>query len=106
MSSWQSFFNQLSRPQRTPLRSASESICHCEEGSLIRNAEMTYIHSGICSSNCFCAIIEIDKRNARNFSNDISILQTESIRSDKKLETGISSLEQFLNKNNRSIGSD
>ncbi|MHA1236696.1 MAG: hypothetical protein ACTSQ9_03425 [Candidatus Hodarchaeales archaeon] len=106
MSSWQSFFNQLSRPQRTDPRSASESICHCEKGSLIRNAEMKYIHNGICSSNCFCAIIEIDKRSARKFSDNISILQTESISSDKNIETGISSLEQFLNNKNHSFGSD
>ena len=106
MSSWQSFFNQLSRPQRTDPHSVSEPICHCEKGSLIRTSEMKYIHNNECSSNCFCAIIEIDKRNARKYENSISISQIETINCNKDIKTGINSLEQLLNSKNCSFGRD
>jgi hypothetical protein len=106
MSSWQSFFNQLSRPQRSGPNSTSESICHCEKGNLIKNADMKYIYSGKCSSTCFCAIIEIDKRDARKFSTSISIMQVEAINTDKNIKSGINSLEQFLSSKNRDLGCD
>ena len=65
---------------------------------------MKYIHTENCSSSCFCAIVEIDKRNARKFINSISISQIETSEVDKNIKTGISSLEQFLTNRNRSLG--
>ncbi len=100
MSSWQSFFNQLSRPQRNSVNSTSEFICHCEKGELIRNLDMEYIHIGKCSSSCFCAIIEIDKSSARRFSNSISISQTDALSCNKNIKTSNSSLEQLLDNQN------
>ena len=96
MSSWQSFFNQLSRPQRTNSHSTSELICQCQKGNLIRNVEMEFIHTGDCAASCFCAIIEMDKRNARKFSNSISILQTENFNIDQNKLTGLNQLKKFL----------
>ena len=98
MSSWQSFFNQLSRPQRNDSHSTSEFICRCEKGELIRNSELEYIHSGKCYSDCFCAIIEMDKRNARKFSNEISISKTETFNSNKSIKSTSNSLEQYFDK--------
>jgi hypothetical protein len=106
MSSWQSFFNQLSRPQRNDTHPTSEFICHCEKGDLIRNLNMEYTHTGNCSPNCFCAIIEIDKCNARRFSNSISISQTDTICCDKNIESNKSTLEQILDNQDSSLCSD
>jgi hypothetical protein len=106
MSSWQSFFNQLSRPQRNNMHPTSEFICHCEKGDLIRNLNMEYIHTGKCSPNCFCAIIEIDKCNARRFNNSISIAQTDTTYCDKNIESNKSTLEQILDNQDSSLCSD
>ena len=106
MSSWQSFFNQLSRPQRNDLHPTSEFICHCEKGDLIRNLKMEYIHTGKCSPNCFCAIIEIDKCSARRFSNSISISQKDTLGCDKNIESNKSALEQILDNQESSLCSD
>ena len=106
MSSWQSFFNQLSRPQLNDTHPASEFICHCEKGDLIRNLNMEYTHTGNCTPNCFCAIIEIDKCSARRFSNSISISQTDTICCDKNIESNKSTLEQILDNQDSSLCSD
>jgi hypothetical protein len=106
MSSWQSFFNQLSRPERKDKHSTSEFICQCEKGELIRNLNMEYTHTGKCSPNCFCAIIEIDKCSARRFNDSISISQTDTIYCDKNSETKKSAIEQILDSQDSSLCSD
>ena len=100
MSSWQSFFNELSRPQRNNVHYTSELICRCEKGELIRNLELEYIHAGECSSDCFCAIIEIDKRSARKFSNTISISKIEGFNCNKDVKSSNNSLDQYLDDQN------
>ena len=100
MSSWQSFFNQLSRPHQNDSNSTSEIICQCSKGNLMKNVKMEFIYTGECDSSCFCAIIEIDKQNARKFSNSISITQTEAINTDKNELTHLDLLDQFINKKN------
>ena len=96
MSSWQSFFNQLSHPQKTNSNSMKELICSCEKGSLSQTLDMKYLYSGSCSSKCFCAIIEQDRRDARTFYQSISLSQTKQITRDKDTITENNSLERLL----------
>ena len=96
MSSWQSFFNQLSRPQKTSSNTMKELICSCEKGSLSQTLDMKYSYYGSCSPKCFCAIIEQDRRDARRFYQNISLSQTKQAPSDKDTLTESNSLERLL----------
>jgi hypothetical protein len=64
MSSWQSFFNQLSKPVNNEIVGISEKICQCNTGSLVFSGK-NYINKGNCSLNSACSAIQIDKHKAR-----------------------------------------
>ena len=96
MSSWQSFFNQLSHPQKHSSLSLTETICNCKGGNLTQTADMNYQYSGICSSKCFCAIIEQDRREARKFDQSISITQADKDFNPEGVKTGKNALQHLF----------
>ena len=73
MSTWQSFFNQLSKPVNiNNSTTVLNNLCHCDEGSLSFN-NGNYHPQGKCSLSLVCCAIQIDKHRVRTFSNQITI---------------------------------
>ena len=96
MSSWQSFFNQLSRPQKNPSLSMMETICNCEGGTLTQSPDLSYQYSGVCSPKCFCAVIEQDRRDARKYTQSISLTQTNKEFNSEDEKNEKNSLERLF----------
>ena len=89
MSSWQSFFNQLSKTSdRTAPRTMEKKICACNKGTLIYSNQ-SYISKKGCSLSAVCCAINIDKHRV----NQCSQFGTSNEVSSKvvSLETYISS---------------
>ena len=97
MSSWQSFFNQLSKPVNKAIISSSEIICNCNTGCL-EFSDKSYIHKGNCTLSSACSAIQIDKHRARINSVFLSnIKQSKEVISERDISP-IVSLETFLKK--------
>ncbi len=80
MSSWQSFFNQLTKTPKQRIEGSSDIICECDKGKLavIDNSEFkTFMN---CSMNLFCNIIQIDKYKAKTFNNGMPIFSNTAIQ--------------------------
>ena len=74
MSSWQSFFNQLTKPPKSGTSASSEIICKCNKGNLVAVNITELKTSGTCTLDSFCSIIQIDRfRALTNNSGAISI---------------------------------
>ncbi len=77
MSSWQSFFNQLSKTSdRNVKDTGMNKICSCNRGMLIYSNH-SYISKEGCSLSAVCCAINIDKHKisqSRDFiiGNDVS----------------------------------
>ena len=74
MSSWQSFFNQLSNTAKKGENGSFDIICQCEKGNLTIVNDSDFKTSSNCSRNFFCSTIQIDKYRAKKFNNKISII--------------------------------
>lgn len=74
MSSWQSFFNELTRTSKQGIQATSNVICQCERGKLIAINDSNFETSINCSLGLFCSIIQIDKHRAKTYSNGFSII--------------------------------
>ena len=95
MSSWQSFFNQLSKPVNKAVISSSETICRCNTGYL-EFSEKSYIHKGNCNLSSACCAIQIDKHRARSNSVFLSNVEKSTKVTSKRELSPIVSLETFL----------
>ncbi len=95
MSSWQSFFNQLSKPENNEILAVSEKICQCNVGSLEFSGKL-YLHNGNCTLKSACCAIQIDKHKAKRQS----VCITNSTKSEGHLienhTNRFYSLESFL----------
>jgi hypothetical protein len=95
MSSWQSFFNQLSKPVNKEIITPSEKICSCNTGCLEFSSK-SYLYKGNCNLSSACCAIQIDKHKARPISVSLSNLNlSKEVVSDRET-TPIVSLEVFL----------
>lgn len=63
MSTWQSFFNQLSKPAKEEETPISKEICSCNTGKLQFSGE-SYTYKGNCNLHSACCAIQIDKHQA------------------------------------------
>ncbi|MFX0084796.1 MAG: hypothetical protein ACFFAU_03905 [Candidatus Hodarchaeota archaeon] len=95
MSTWQSFFNQLSKPVNNEIFAISEKICQCNTGSLEFSGK-SYLHNGNCTLKSACCAIQIDKHKAKRQIG----FKTNSTKSDGPLienhANRFYSLESFL----------
>lgn len=99
MSTWQSFFNQLSKPINNDDSSTiSNKICHCNRGTLVLFGNNSYHPQGECSLSSVCCSIQIDKHRAFNFNNRDSILKKPKISSSEKSSSSLFPLDAFLNR--------
>jgi hypothetical protein len=94
LSSWQSFFNKLSKPANQESYSISEYVCQCDQGELAVSTDTNFVTSGECCLDLFCSLIQIDKFKAQTFVNRISISVT---KEEPKKSSENNSLEHFLN---------
>jgi hypothetical protein len=89
MSSWQSFFNQLSKPVNKEIISTSEKICSCNTGCL-EFSSLSYLNKGHCNLNSACCAIQIDKHKARTINISLSNLN----QSKEVVSESLSNLNQ------------
>jgi len=95
MSSWQSFFNQLSKPVNKEIILSSDKICSCNTGCLEFSSK-SYISKGNCNLSSACCAIQIDKHRARiEGVYSTTIKHSEKLLSERE-STPIVSLEAFL----------
>jgi hypothetical protein len=83
MSSWQSFFNQLTRPAKEGMLSSTEIICICKKGKLIIEETTTFKASGACELENFCSIIQMDRYRAITKKTDLDSIVTNDMYSSK-----------------------
>ena len=99
MSTWQSFFNQLSKPiNNNDTLSFSNKICHCDEGTLVFCGNNSYRPQGDCSLSSVCCAIQIDKHRAYAFSNNFTVSEKSEISLPEKTNSGLFSLDTFLDR--------
>jgi hypothetical protein len=95
MSSWQSFFNQLTKAPKQNIEGSYDIICRCDKGKLavIDNCEFkTYFN---CSTDLFCNMIQIDKYKAKTFNNGMPITPN-TVKNEKISHKMISPLDDLL----------
>ncbi|MFX0123771.1 MAG: hypothetical protein ACFFAE_09045 [Candidatus Hodarchaeota archaeon] len=98
MSTWQSFFNQLSKPVNIDnTRSISNKLCHCDEGSLSFNGN-DYHPQGDCSLSFVCCAIQIDKHRIYTFNNHLTISEKRETSLSGKNDSNIFSLDTILDR--------
>ncbi len=98
MSSWQSFFNQLTKPSKQDNQASYDIICQCEKGKLIVINGSNFETSTNCSMDLFCSIIQIDKHRAKTFNNKITIIPWKSGMDEEDPHDKIISLDHLLEK--------
>lgn len=97
MSSWQSFFNQLTRPQKSGTSISSELICKCEKGTLIAENLSDFKSTGSCMLGSFCSIIQIDRfRALTSNSREVSIISKEMYPDEDFCKQKTDSLDGIL----------
>ena len=96
MSSWQSFFNQLTKTTKQGTHEVSDIICQCEKGKLAVIDRKKFKASNNCSMSLFCSMIQIDKHRAKNFNNKISIISHKAEITDNSPYEIASSLDHLL----------
>ena len=79
MSSWQSFFNQLTRPAKEGILPSTEIICNCKQGKLVVEDITTFKASDGCNLENFCSIIQIDRYRALTKKTDLDLIITSNI---------------------------
>ena len=98
MSTWQSFFNQLSKPVNiNNSTSILNKVCHCDEGSLSFDGDL-YHPQGDCSLSLVCCSIQIDKHRARIFNNRLTIQEKPETSLSRKNDSNIFSLDTILDR--------
>ncbi|MHA1976127.1 MAG: hypothetical protein ACW98F_01530 [Candidatus Hodarchaeales archaeon] len=97
MSSWQSFFNELTKTAKLNNQRNPDVICHCEKGKLTVIDESNFKTLNNCSMSLFCSIIQIDRHRAKNFNNQIAIMSRDI--KDQSPYDNRTSLNHLLNKN-------
>ena len=85
MSSWQSFFNQLSRPPKEGILPSPEIICNCKKGKLIVENTTSFTPLGVCKLENFCSIIQVDRYRALTKKTDLDIIITDNMNSSKDI---------------------
>lgn len=99
MSTWQSFFNQLSKPvNNNGNLTISNKICHCNEGTLVFCGKNSYHPQGDCSLNSICCAIQIDKHRAYSFSNNITVSEKPEISVSEETSSRLFSFDRFLDR--------
>ncbi|MHA1225730.1 MAG: hypothetical protein ACTSR2_01275 [Candidatus Hodarchaeales archaeon] len=80
MSSWQSFFNELTKPSKTQcfsstIQSTTTEICRCNKGSLeFSKKDLDYRTIGNCSFSSACCVIQVDKHRVRGLNSSRQII--------------------------------
>ena len=98
MSTWQSFFNQLSKPiNNTDTLSISNKICHCDKGSLSL-CNHNFRPQGDCSLNLTCCAIQIDKHRAYTFRNNFTVSEKPEISLSENPTSRLFPLDTFLDR--------
>ncbi|UCG03542.1 MAG: hypothetical protein JSW11_06020 [Candidatus Heimdallarchaeota archaeon] len=98
MTTWQSFFNQLSKPVNiNDSTSILNKLCHCDEGSLSFNGD-DYHHQGKCSLNLVCCAIQIDKHRVYAFNNGLTISERVETALSGKNDSNLFSLDTILDR--------
>ncbi|MCK5158992.1 MAG: hypothetical protein KAR08_07535 [Candidatus Heimdallarchaeota archaeon] len=98
MSSWQTFFNQLTKTSKQDIQASCDIICQCEKGKLVAINGSNFKTSTNCSMNLFCSIIQIDKHRAKTFNNRITIIPRKSGIDEEDPNDKIISLDHLLEK--------
>ena len=97
MSSWQSFFNQLTKPPKSGTSASSEIICKCNKGNLVAVNITELKTSGTCTLDSFCSIIQIDRFRALTInSGEISIFTKDVYTAENSLKQKSNPLDGIL----------
>ncbi len=96
MSSWQSFFNQLTKTSKQGNQRSINIICHCVKGKLEVTKDFELKTYNNCSMNSFCAIIQVDKYRAKTFSNKISFVPHTPIVEEENPQKTIIDLDHLF----------
>lgn len=95
MSTWQSFFNQLSKPAKEEETLISEEICSCNTGKLEFSGK-SYTYKGNCNFHSACCAIQIDKHQAlKNCGYVLNSCKSQNKLTDDQSNC-VFSLEAFL----------
>lgn len=99
MSTWQSFFNQLSKPvDKNDTLTISNKICHCDEGSLSFNGKNYYHPNGDCSLSSVCCAIQIDKHRVYTLGNNFTPLEKPETTLSEESSSKLFPLDSFLDR--------
>ncbi|MHA2106652.1 MAG: hypothetical protein ACW99R_02950 [Candidatus Hodarchaeales archaeon] len=98
MSSWQSFFNQLTKTSKQGTDGSLDIICQCDKGKLTIINGSDFKTSINCSMSLFCSIIQIDKYRAKTFNNKISIIPQKAVINNEVSREDVSLLDHLLEK--------
>lgn len=98
MSTWQSFFNQLSKPVNiSNTTSISNKLCYCDEGSLSFKGD-DYHPQGECSLSLVCCAIQIDKHRVYTFINHLTISEKPKAPLSGEKDSNLFSLDTILDR--------